>query len=98
METKERDRIIELYDIYQSLLTEKQRAYFEDYYYSDLSISEIAESYNISRNGVHDQLKRVIHSLNEYEECLKLKEKMDNINNLKIDDKIKDAILSILKE
>ncbi len=98
METKERDRIIELYDIYSNLLTDKQRSYFEDYYYSDLSISEIAESYNISRNGVHDQLKRVIHSLNEYEECLKLKEKMDSIKNLDIDTDIKESVLSILKE
>ena len=98
METKERDRIIELYDIYSNLLTDKQRSYFEDYYYSDLSISEIAESYNISRNGVHDQLKRVIHSLNEYEECLKLKEKMDSIKNLDIDSDIKESVLSILKE
>ena len=98
METKERDRIIELYDIYSNLLTDKQRAYFEDYYYSDLSISEIAESYNISRNGVHDQLKRVIHSLNEYEECLKLKEKMDSIKNLNLDKETIDVILNILKE
>ncbi len=98
METKERNRIIELYDIYSNLLTDKQRAYFEDYYYSDLSISEIAEGYSISRNAVHDQLKRVVNSLNEYEECLKLKEKMDSINNLEIDDEIKDMVINILKE
>jgi len=98
METKERNKIIELYDIYGNLLTEKQKNYFEDYYYSDLSISEIAESYDISRNGVHDQLKRVVNLLYEYESKLKLKEKMDKIDNLKIDIKIKDAIMSILKE
>ena len=98
METKERDRIIELYDIYSTLLTDKQRAYFEDYYYSDLSISEIAEEYEISRNGVHDQLKRVVNTLYKYESLLKLKEKMDKINNLKIDDSIKKAIINILNE
>ena len=95
---EERDRIIELYDIYNSLLTDKQREYFEDYYYSDLSISEIAEEYEISRNGVHDQLKRVVNTLYKYESLLKLKEKMDKINNLKIDDSIKKAIFNILNE
>ena len=95
---EERDRIIELYDIYNSLLTDKQREYFEDYYYSDLSISEIAEEYEISRNGVHDQLKRVVNTLYKYESLLKLKEKMDKINNLKIDDSIKKSIINILNE
>ena len=95
---EQRDRIIELYDIYGDLLTEKQKAYFEDYYFSDLSISEIASNYDISRNGVHDQLKRVVNSLNEYEKVLRLKDKFDNINDLKIDDRIKNTIMSILKE
>ncbi|MBR6071340.1 MAG: hypothetical protein IKP77_00730 [Acholeplasmatales bacterium] len=95
---EQRDRIIELYDIYGDLLTEKQKSYFEDYYFSDLSISEIASNYNISRNGVHDQLKRVVNSLNEYEKLLRLKAKFDNINELKIDDRIKSTIMSILKE
>ncbi len=94
----ERDRIISLYDIYSNLLTEKQKNYFEDYYFSDLSISEIAESYNISRNGVYDQLKRVVNSLEEYEELLGLKKKMDTINNLDIDEEVKERIIGILKE
>jgi len=98
MDNRDRDRLIELYDLYSNLLTDKQKGYFEDYYFSDLSISEIAESYNISRNGVHDQLKRVVNSLNEYEELLKLKEKYDNIKNLDIDEEVKDTILGILKE
>ena len=88
----------ELYDLYGDLLTDKQKKYFEDYYFSDLSISEIASNYNISRNGVHDQLKRVVNSLNEYEKLLRLKAKFDNINELKIDDRIKSTIMSILKE
>lgn len=92
----ERDKIIELYDIYSNLLTEKQRNYFEDYYFSDLSISEIAESYNISRNAIHDQLKRVVNTLNDYESKLKLKEKIDNIKKLNIDESIKDEIINVL--
>ena len=63
----ERDIIISLYDIYHNLLTDKQRMYFEDYYYADLSLSEIADNYNVSRNAVHDQLKRIVGELEEYE-------------------------------
>ena len=47
-----------LYDIYGSLLTDKQRAYFEDYYFNNLSLSELASIYNISRNAIHRQIKR----------------------------------------
>jgi len=93
-----REEIIELYDLYSNLLTEKQRNYFEDYYYMDLSISEISENYSISRNGVYDQLKRVVNTLKKIEEALKLKERINKIENLNIDDDIKEKIIDILKE
>lgn len=93
-----RDEIIELYDLYSNLLTEKQRNYFEDYYYMDLSISEIADNYSISRNGVYDQLKRVVDSLRKIEDGLKLKKRIDEIKKLDIDDEIKNKIIDILKE
>ena len=63
MENNKRQEIISLYDLYYNLLTDKQRDYFEEYYFSDLSISEIAINFDISRNGVHDQLKRVVANL-----------------------------------
>ena len=47
----------ELYDLYKNLLTDKQKSYFEEYYFKNLSFSEIAENYNISRNGVYNQVK-----------------------------------------
>ena len=93
-----RDEIIELYDLYSNLLTEKQRNYFEDYYYMDLSISEIADNYSISRNGVYDQLKRVVDSLRKIEDGLKLKKRIDEIKKLDLDDEIKNKIIDILKE
>ncbi len=65
--------IIELYDVYQELLTKKQQEYMESYYYNNYSISEIAENFDISRNAVHDQLKRTVKKLYDYEEKLKLK-------------------------
>ena len=93
-----REEIIELYDLYSNLLTEKQRNYFEDYYYMDLSISEISENYSISRNGVYDQIKKVVNTLKKIEEALKLKERIDKIENLNIDTDIKNKIIDILKE
>ena len=95
---EERDLIIELYDLYSNLLTEKQKNYFEDYYFMDLSFSEIAINYSISRNGVYDQLKRVVDALKKYESELKLKEKLDKISKLDIDNDIKNLVIDIFKE
>lgn len=75
----------ELYDIYGSLLTEKQREYFEDYYFNNLSFSEMAENYNVSRNAIFKQIHIVTDKLEEYESILHLREK-----NVKIKDKIKN--------
>ena len=71
-----------LYDIYSSLLTSKQRKYFEDYYFNDLSLFEIASNNNVSRNAIHDQLKKVISSLDYYEEKLGLLNKEKKLNIL----------------
>ena len=64
--------LINLYDIYQELLTDKQKSYFESYYYDNYSITEISENFNVSRNAVHDQLKRTVSKLNDLEEKLNL--------------------------
>ena len=65
----------ELYDLYKNLLTDKQKSYFEEYYFKNLSFSEIAENYNISRNGVYNQVKFTKELLEDYEKKLHLKEK-----------------------
>lgn len=98
MENQKREELIELYDLYNSLLTSKQREYFEEYYFMDLSISEIAENHDISRNGVFDQLKRVNKLLTNYEEKLKLSQKFKLIEKLNINEEDKNKILEILKE
>ena len=90
--------IIDLYDIYGGLLTEKQRAYFEDYYFLDLSLSEMAENYGISRNGVFDQIKRASNTLIDYENHIHLLEKMKKIGLMDIEPKLKEEILNLLKE
>lgn len=61
-----------LYDFYGELLTTHQRNVYEEAVYNDMSLSEIAEEYHISRQGVHDLLKRCDHLLAGYEEKLHL--------------------------
>lgn len=97
MNIEQREELIELYDLYYNLLTEKQREYFEEYYFDDLSIGEIASNYNISRNGVHDQLKRVIANLEDYETKLGLSKKIKLIVDLNLDNVIKEKIIDIIK-
>ena len=71
-----------LYDYYASLLTEKQKSYYEDCYFRDLSLSEIAENNNISRNAVHNQIKSVEENLDFYEKKLGLYQKACEIRKL----------------
>ena len=62
----------QLYDYYKNLLTEKQKLYFEDYYFNNLSITEMSENYNVSRNAIHKQIKEIENKLNYYEDKLNL--------------------------
>lgn len=61
-----------LFDFYASLLKGKQREYLELYYLDDLSLSEIAEMHEVSRQAVYDHIKRAEKQLYEYDEKLKL--------------------------
>ena len=62
----------ELFDYYGELLTEKQKEYFKFYYFDNLSLSEIAEENNISRNAISKTLKEIKEKLDYYESNLKL--------------------------
>ncbi len=69
------EKIVEqglLYDFYGELLTAHQRQIYESVVYENLSLSEIAEEQGISRQGVHDIVKRCDKALMKYEEKLKL--------------------------
>lgn len=82
------ERIVEqtlLYDFYGELLTPHQKMIYEEYVLDNFSISEIAKEHNISRQGVHDQLKRVDRLLNEYESTLHLIDRF-----MKIKDKVNE--------
>ena len=64
-----------LYDYYGNLLKENQATIIDMYYNLDYSLSEIAEEMSISRQGVHDALKRAEKNLTEYEQKIKLHDK-----------------------
>ncbi|MBO5281840.1 MAG: YlxM family DNA-binding protein [Lachnospiraceae bacterium] len=67
-----------LYDFYGELLTEHQRSIYEDAVCNDLSLGEIAQERGISRQGVHDLIRRCDRILQEYEAKLHLVEKFVN--------------------
>ena len=78
-----------LYDFYGELLTEHQKEIYEQFIVEDLSLSEIAKDAGISRQGVHDLIKRCNKILEEYEaklhlveKFLSIKEKVHQINGL----------------
>lgn len=65
-------RLSYLYDFYGPLLKERHRQMFEEYVLDDLSLSEIAEQHDITRQGVHDVVKRCSKKLEDYEASLQL--------------------------
>ena len=90
-----------LYDIYKDLFTPKQRSYFEAYFFDDLSLSEIALNYNVSRNAIFTALKTIETSLEEYENILKIKSKKEQILNVLDEIEVKEEkekTIKILKE
>ena len=68
-----------LYDFYGELLTKRQQQIYESVVLEDYSLSEVAEELNISRQGVHDMVRRCDRALEGYEEKLHLVEKFVNI-------------------
>lgn len=65
-------RIGDLYDFYGAFLTNRQREIMEMYHVEDWSLGEIAQSLQISRQAVHDQLRRAADQLEQYEAVLQL--------------------------
>lgn len=87
-----------LYDYYGNLFNDSQKKYFEEYYFNNLSLSEISENYNVSRNAVHKQVKAVEEKLNEYESILRLYKKNIKLNKVleKLnDEELKKEILDV---
>ena len=66
------DYMIVLYDYYGELFTDVQRKYFEDYYFNNYTLSEIATNYKVSRNAVYKNINATMEKLLFYEDKLKL--------------------------
>jgi len=93
------EKIVEqglLYDFYGELLTEHQKKIYEDVVYDDLSLAEIASENGISRQGVHDMIRRCSRILQEYEDKLHLVERFMRIrdNVLELDALTEDTGLT----
>ena len=88
MELEKTKRVNDLIDLYGNLLTDNQINILELYYMEDLSLKEIADELQISRNAVHDTLKRSLLILEDYDAKLNLLEK----------DEIKRELLSKYEE
>lgn len=79
---EDREYLIELYEYYGKLLTKKQQECFEDYYYDNLSINEIADNDLVSKNAISKQLISIKEKLYYYESLLNLKKNKVIINEI----------------
>ena len=95
----ERDYLIILYDFYGELFNEKQKEYFEEYYFNNLSLGEISEKLNVSRNAIHKVIQGIEEKLKFYEEKLNLYKKNKMLHDIieKIEDKELKEILEELR-
>ena len=102
-------KISMLLQLYEKLLTEKQRELLEDYYNNDLSLSEIAENQGITRQAVRDNLKKGENNLLEYEKKLKLMKKfemqkkelqeiLNEITEIEVSKEVKQKLESLKKK
>ncbi len=76
------EKIVEqglLYDFYGELLTDHQKKIYESAVYNDMSLTEIADENGISKQGVHDLIKRCTNTLWEYENKLHMIKRFEAI-------------------
>lgn len=81
-----------LFDYYGELLTSTQINYFKAYYYDNLSLSEISDEYNVSRNAISKTLKEVKDKLDYYESKLHLHQNKETITNLLTEQEVNKII------
>lgn len=93
-----REYLIILYDYYGELFNDNQKKYFELYYFDNLSLSEISEVENKSRNAIHKLIKGVCNKLYEYEDILKIYNRNMKIKEIisDIDDDLRIKIEELL--
>lgn len=96
-----RNYIVLLYDYYSDLFNEKQKTYFEEYYFQNLSLGEISQNLSISRNAIHKVIQGVEKKLIFYEEKLKLYHKTQIIYDIikkEKDENLKKILEGLVKE
>ncbi len=88
-----------LYDYYGDLLTEKQKDVIDLYYNEDLSLAEIAEHSGITRQGVHDSIRRAEQVMREFEDKLGLVRKSVRLSKIadELDNMLETGIVSAKK-
>ena len=94
MEIEQIIKVSQLYDFYSELLSQKQKQYLNDYFFNDLSLTEISENYEISKQAVSNNIKRTIIELEQFEERLFL---LNEIRKLTDNEEILDYIEQLSK-
>ena len=94
-----------LYDFYGELLTNHQKEVYEQFVLEDLSLGEIAREEGISRQGVHDLVRRCDRTLQSYEERLhliarfqKVKHTVEKIEQISTETQVRELAGQILEE
>ena len=98
MDIVKNELMTDLLGIYGNLLTDYQLEIMELYYFEDLSLKEIADNKEVSRNAVFTLIKRVEKILLDYEDKLKLNAKYKKIEKKIENDKLREDIINILLE
>ena len=80
---EEKVRWTYLYDFYGELLPQKQREIFENVVFWDMSLGELADELSVSRQAVHERVRRCVRAMEEYEKKLSLIEKYNIILEIK---------------
>ena len=84
-----------LFDYYEKLLDEKDSNCFRNYYFDNLSLSEISDNLGVSRNAIHKRLKKIEEELLYYESVIGLYDKEQKILSLISDEGLKDKIKKV---
>ena len=79
-------------------MTIKQQQYFEDYYFNNLSLSEMSENLGISRNAINKQLHKAVEKLEYYEKQLELYQKKQKIMRYLVKTNIEKSIKEKIEE
>ena len=94
-----RDYLVMLYDYYSELFNDRQKLYFEEYYFNNLSLGEISDNLGVSRNAIHKCIIGMEEKLKFYEEKLGLFYKTNIISDIikkESDDKLKKQLEELI--